>query len=190
MKIVIKVVIPVLVLVISSTPALADKPLNKTLCNHTAKPVLFEFYNHNDIAEQSGIAHIPFMKKMIRDCSCVEKKGSHTDLWNNLPVAEIKQVIYRDVGSVKGTSIKACVSASGKFKGYIDVNTTTCAEADKKVNYLPAPELTLAQGDLPVLDSRLTGVRTRCIRGKNKKCKIIRAKYDYEDGHVCYRSGK
>lgn len=176
-------------LVFVSTSVYADKPLNVTLCNKTDKPILFAFYNHNDFVKDIGIK-VPFSKKLIRDCSCVESKGSHTDLWNNLPIAEIKQVIYRDVGKVSGTSIKACISATGKFKGYIDVSTSTCAEAQSKTSYLPAPELTLAQGDLPVLDSRLTGVRTRCIRNKKtNKCEIIRAKYDYEDGHVCFGNG-
>jgi len=163
--------------------AMADTKVNATLCNHSEKPVNFELYNHNDMAAGA----VPLVKKAVRACACV-KKQTHTDLWGNFPPTNIIQLVYRDVGSVKGTEIKVCVDAKGKFKGYVEAGANSCVEASSEVKFLPAPELTKAQGDLKVLETRMMPVSTECIENKGVlgACSKYSAQYNYIDGSKCF----
>lgn len=167
--------------VLLSSTALADVPVHATLCNYTSTPVEFQLYNFNDMF--AGAA--PLVTKAVRPCACVEKE-THTDLWHNFPPANVIQLVYRDVGSVKGASIKACVDAKGKFKGYVDATAkaNVCATLDSKTTFLPAPELTRAQGDLKVLESRLLGEQKDCKKSGNA-CTEYSVKYDFIDGAKC-----
>ncbi len=166
-----------------SANAMADIGVNATLCNHSEKPVNFELYNHNDMAAGA----VPLVKKAVRACACVEKQ-THTDLWGNFPPANIIQLVYRDVGSVKGTEIKVCVDAKGKFKGYVEAGVNACVAASSEVKFLPAPELTRAQGDLKVLETRMMPATTECIEnnGAFGACSKYSANYSYVDGSKCF----
>ncbi len=162
--------------------AFADVPVNATLCNETAKPVEFWLFNHNDLT--SGA--IPLTTKAVRACSCVGLR-THTDLWHNFPIARINQLVYRDVESVSGSSIKVCLSVEGEFEGYINAKTTTCAEAKKETKYLPAPELTRAQGDLRTLQSHLHADTSECEhRDWTGGCAEYDVDYHYTDGKSCF----
>lgn len=159
----------------------ADVPVEATLCNHTEKPVEFRLYNNNDIAAGA----LPLVTKAVQPCSCV-KKQTHTDMWHNFPPANIRQLVYRDVGATKGTDVKVCVDAKGKFKGYIDGKVSSCVEASNEVKYLPAPELTGAQGDLEMLETRLMGEKTGCSEDWTKGCKDYQVRYEFIDGSQCH----
>lgn len=173
----------VLVLVtFCGSAAFADVPIQATLCNHSTRPVEFHLFNHNDIA--SGLAALSV--KSVRACACVSVR-THTDLWHNAPVARVNQLVYRDVQSVSGSSIKACVDVDGKFEGYIDASVKTCVEARKETKYLPAPELTHAQGDLPILQSHLYVQSFDCKDWDwTGGCSLYDAEYDYTDGAPCH----
>lgn len=160
----------------------ADIKVDATLCNYSTRPVNFELYNHNDL---TGGA-IPLVQKAVRACACV-KKETHTDLWNNFPPANIIQLVYRDVGSVKGAEIKVCVDAKGKFKGYVEANVKSCYKSTSEVNFLPAPELTRAQGDLKKLETRMMPADTSCTENKAAfgACSRHAATYNYVDGSKC-----
>jgi hypothetical protein len=162
-------------------PAFADVAVKGTLCNTSTKPVEFHFFHHNDIF--SGAA--PFFTKAVRACSCVPI-DTHTDLWHNMPIARINQLIYRDVDSVSGASIKVCVSAKGSFEGYIDAKVSTCAEARKETHYLAAPELTRAQGDLPILETALKAGSSSCTsKDWAGGCTKYSASWSFTDGAPC-----
>lgn len=171
-----------LVILILSTSVNADIKVDATLCNYSEKPVNFELYNHNDMAAGA----VPLVKKAVRACACV-KKETHTDLWGNFPPANIIQLVYRDVGSVKGEQIKVCVDAKGKFKGYVEAGANACYEASSEVTFLPAPELTRAQGDLKVLETRMMPESTSCSENKGAfgACSRYAATYNYVDGSKC-----
>lgn len=170
------------VVLLAGPAAVADVPVHATACNTTTKPVEFHFFNRNDLAQ--GLAALS--TKIVRECSCV-KLETHTDLWHNFPVARINQLVYRDVSSVSAANIKVCVDAKGKFEGYIDGKVSTCAEARKETNYLPAPELTRAQGDLVVLQSHLYADSSECQhKDWTGGCASYEAKYEYTDGAACY----
>ena len=125
------------------------------------------------------------MKKSVRACSCV-KKQTHTDLWHNQPPANILQLVYRDVGSVKGASIKVCIGAKGKFKGYVNVDVNACAESSTEVTFLPAPELTYSQGDLKKLETRMHPSSIKCnSKDFLKNCTKFTTRYEYIDGVKC-----
>jgi hypothetical protein len=164
-----------------SSLASADVTVNATLCNKTPKPVEFRLYNHNDMA--AGV--VPLVTKSVQACACVQKE-THTDLWHNFPPANIRQLVFRDVGATKGTDIKACVDVEGKFKGYIDAKVNTCAQITSETQFLPAPELTGAQGDLPMLESRLLGTQTDCTKNSAGACTSYKVKYEYIDGSQCH----
>jgi hypothetical protein len=167
---------------LAAPPAVADVPVKATACNKTTKPVEFHFFNRNDLTQ--GLAALSI--KTVRECSCVPLE-THTDLWHNFPVARINQLVYRDVSSVTSASIKVCVDAKGKFEGYIDGKVSTCAEARKETSYLPAPELTRAQGDLVVLQSHLYADSSECEdKDWTGGCVRYRVTYEYTDGAACY----
>ncbi|WP_395375165.1 hypothetical protein [Marinicella sp. W31] len=161
--------------------ASADIPVKATLCNHSTKPVNFELFNHNDAIAGA----VPLVKKAVRACSCVSKQ-THTDLWGNQPPANIIQLVFRDVGSVKGASIKVCVDGKGKFKGYVEAGVKSCFKASEEINFLPAPELTRAQGDLKVLETRMMP-DTKCSenKGLGGACSKYSSTYNYIDGSKC-----
>ena len=168
--------------VLWSSVAFADVPVKATLCNNVEQPVEFWLFNHNDIAQ--GLAALS--TKAVRACSCVDVQ-THTDLWHNFPIARVNQLVYRDVKSVSGTSIKVCVDVTGKFEGYIDAETNTCVEARKDTTYLPAPELTRAQGDLVILQSHLHPDSTECERTDwTGGCVEYDVDYTYTDGAPCH----
>ena len=162
--------------------AYADVSVNAHICNQSKKPVEFHFFNHNDIT--SGAAALS--TKAIQACSCADV-STHTDLWHNMPIVRVNQLVYRDVGSVSGTSIKVCLDAKGKFEGYVEAGVNTCAEAKKETTFLPAPELTRAQGDLKILQTHLYPDSTDC---KSKDwtggCVKYHADYVYTDGAACF----
>ncbi|MCX7544182.1 hypothetical protein [Marinicella gelatinilytica] len=171
-----------LCLTLLSGYALADVNINAQLCNQSKKPVEFHFFNHNDIAS-GGIA---LATKSVQACSCVNIT-THTDLWHNMPIARINQLVYRDVGSVSGTSIEVCLDAKGKFEGYIEGGVKTCAKAKKETSYLPAPELTRAQGDLKILESHLYAESTDCqSKDWTGGCVKYDANYNFTDGAACH----
>jgi len=166
----------------SAVPASADVEVDATLCNQTHKPVEFHLFNHNDIL--SGAAAL--QTKAVRACSCVSQQ-TNTDLWHNFPVVRINQLVYRDVSSVSGSKISVCVDAKGKFEGYADLSTKTCAEVRKETSFLPAPELTRAQGDLVILQSHLYASTTDCVSTDwTGGCSEYTATYTYTDGASCY----
>ncbi len=161
--------------------AIADVTVKATLCNKTDKPVEFHLFNHNDIL--SGAAALS--TKVVRPCACVAEQ-THTDLWHNFPIARINQLVYRDVGSTTGSTIKVCLDATGKFDGYIDGKVNTCATAKKETTYLPAPELTRAQGDLVILQSHLHAESTKCDHNDwTGGCTEYQVDYTYRDGAEC-----
>ena len=171
----------VFVLVFFAAAVSADIPVKATLCNHSTKPVNFELYNHNDVVAGA----VALVSKAVRACSCVSKQ-THTDLWGNQPPANIIQLVYRDVGSVKGASIKVCVDAKGKFKGYVEAGVKSCFNASEEINFLPAPELTRAQGDLKLLESRMMP-DTECSEnnGLGGACSKYTSTYNFVDGSKC-----
>ncbi|MFP3942193.1 MAG: hypothetical protein ACLF0P_18000 [Thermoanaerobaculia bacterium] len=172
----------VLAVLCSTAAFAADVDLNATLCNNTTKPVEFHLFNHNDLAQ--GLAALA--TKAVAPCSCVAMR-THTDFWHNMPIARINQLVFRDVESVSGGSIKVCVDANGEFEGYIDAKVQTCAEAKKETKYLPAPELTHAQGDLPVLQSHLYADSSECKNSDSAgACSRYEAAYNYTDGAACW----
>lgn len=177
-----KVSVTLVLTVLCSTVAFADATVDASLCNKATKPVEFHLFNHNDITAGA----VALTTKVVRPCACVDLQ-THTDLWHNFPVARINQLVFRDVKSVSGTNIEVCVSATGKFEGYIDATAKTCVDASKTTTYLPAPELTRAQGDLVILQSRLYPDSTSC---KQKDwtggCVRYEANYSYTDGAPCY----
>jgi hypothetical protein len=174
-----------LMLIFVCPPALADVTVKATLCNRSQKPVEFHLFNRNDLF--SGAAALS--TKMVHPCACVPQQ-THTDLWHNFPVVRINQLVYRDVASTSGTSIKVCVDATGKAEGYIDATVKTCAEAKRETKYLPAPELTRAQGDLVILQSHLYADSTDCEhKDWTGGCAEYKATYNYVDGAEC-RSGQ
>ncbi len=162
--------------------ALADVKVIANLCNESKKPVEFHLFNHNDIT--SGVAALS--TKALQACSC-QTVTTHTDLWHNKPIARINQLVYRDVGKVSGTSIKVCLDAKGKFKGYVEGGVKTCVEAQQETSFLPAPELTRAQGDLKILQTHLHPDSTAC---KSKDwtggCVKYTADYNFSDGASCF----
>ncbi len=168
--------------VVGSAVAVADVKVKAALCNKAPKPVEFHFFNHNDILG-GVVAHTT---KVVHPCACVTQ-DTHTDLWQNFPIARINQLVYRDVGSVSGANIKLCVDVgSGKAEGYIDAKANTCAEAKIKKTYSPVPELTRAQGDLVVLQNRLFPDSTKCERkDRVGNCIEYKAEYTYKDGAEC-----
>lgn len=176
-------VLAALVLALAAAPAaVADVPVKATACNKTTKPVEFHFFNRNDLAQ--GL--VALSTKIVRECSCVDLE-THTDLWHNFPVARINQLVHRDVSSVSGANIKVCVDATGKFEGYIDGKVSTCVEARRETKYLPAPELTRAQGDLVILQSHLYADSTSCEhRDWTGGCARYKVRYEYTDGAGCY----
>lgn len=183
MKIPSTLVLTALALALVAAPAaVADVQVKATACNKTTKPVEFHFFNRNDLAQ--GLAALS--TKIVRECSCVALE-THTDLWHNFPVARINQLVYREVESVSSVNIKVCVDAKGKFEGYIDGKVSTCAEARRETTYLPAPELTRAQGDLVILQSHLYADSSEC---ENKDwtggCASYKLVYNYTDGAACY----
>jgi hypothetical protein len=95
--------------------------------------------------------------------------------------------VYRDIQSVSGTSIKVCLDVKGEFEGYIDAGVNTCVEAKKNTTYLPAPELTRAQGDLVILQSHLHAESTECEQiDWTGGCVEYEADYSYSDGAPCH----
>lgn len=165
-------------------------PINKgtveaTLCNTSTKPVEFRFYNHGDDIKAKFL-----FKRSVRACSCVEQE-TKTNSRRLLPKTDILQQVYRDVQSTSGESIKVCVSAKGTFEGYIDAKATTCVEAKKTRNYLPAPELTYAQGDVKKIATDMHPDAYHCVKNKpNGKCADFAASYTYTDGVVCRGNGR
>jgi len=175
-------VLALLLAILCAPAAFADVPIRATLCNHSTGPVEFHLFNHNDML--SGAAALSI--KTVRACACVSVRTT-TDLWHNAPVARINQLVYRDVQSVSGSSIKVCVDVKGEFEGYVDASVKTCAEARKDTKYLPAPELTHAQGDLPILQSHLYVDSLECKDWDwTGGCSQYDAEYDYADGAPCY----
>lgn len=168
--------------VLGTSAAFADVPVTATLCNQSERPVEFWLFNHNDLSQ--GLAALS--TKAVRACSCVDIQ-THTDLWHNFPIARINQLVYRDVSSVSGSSIKVCVDVKGSFEGYIDAKNSTCVEARKETNYLPAPELTRAQGDLVILDSSLHADNSECRnRDWTGGCTHYDVDFHYTDGQPCH----
>jgi|GEM_PF-3197291 len=169
-------------MLLGPSAAFADVDITATLCNNTERPVEFWLFNHNDIAQ--GLAALS--TKAVRACSCVDIK-SHTDLWHNFPIARINQLVYRDVASVSGSNIKVCVDVKGSFEGYVDVENSNCIEARRETKYLPAPELTRAQGDLRILDSSLHADNSECKRKDwTGGCVYYDVDYYYTDGQPCH----
>lgn len=167
---------------LTAVPAAADVTVNATLCNQTQKPVEFHLFNHNDLA--NGLAALS--TKMVQPCACVGAQ-THTDLWHNMPIARINQLVFRDVGRVSGTSIKVCVDAKGKFEGYVEAGVKTCVEARQETSFLPAPELTRAQGDLMILQSHLYASSTDCVATDwTGGCTKYTATFNYTDGAACF----
>ncbi len=133
-----------------------------------------------------GQSHSPLMAQPSSGHYTSVKKVTHTDLWHNQPPANILQLVYRDVGAVKGTEIKVCVDAKGKFKGYVEAGANACAKATSEVNFLPAPELTYAQGDLKVLESRMLPNEVECnSKDLLNNCTKFTTTYSYTDGKQC-----
>lgn len=164
---------------LAAAPAAAvDAIVYATLCNQTQKPVEFHLFNHNDMA--SGA--LALSTKMVQPCACVAMQ-THTDFWHNMPIIRINQVVYRDVGKVSGSSIKVCVDAKGKFEGYVEAGVKTCVEAREETSFLPAPELTRAQGDLAILQSHLFASSADCV---DNGCTEYTATYTYSDGISCF----
>lgn len=160
----------------------ADVPVKAHLCNQSLKPVEFHLFNHNDITSGAGA----LTTKALQACSCAYIT-TNTDLWHNMPIARINQLVYRDVGSVSGTSIKVCVDAKGKFEGYVEGGVKTCVEAKKETSFLPAPELTRAQGDLKILQSHLHANSTDCTsKDWTNGCSYYSADYTFSDGVNCF----
>lgn len=169
-------------LLTAAPAAAADVTVDATLCNQTQKPVEFHLFNHNDLA--NGLA--PLSTKMVQPCACVAMQ-THTDFWHNMPIVRINQLVYRDVGKVSGTSIKVCVDAKGKFEGYVEAGVKTCVEARQETSFLPAPELTRAQGDLVVLQSHLFASSSDCVATDwIGACTQYTATYTYTDGASCF----
>jgi hypothetical protein len=168
-------------LCLAPAAARADVAVDAELCNRSLGPVEFRLYNHNDLFAGA----VPLVTKSVRACTCVDKQ-THTDLWHNPPPANIEQLAYRDVGAIKGSNISVCVSADGRFRGYVDTTVGACASQTTEVTFLPAPELTRAQGDVKVLETGLLPASTSC---KSKDwtggCNRYEMKYSYDDGSAC-----
>ena len=187
---------PILVLLItfcaiSAPTLLADEPVAGTFCNNSHGPVQFNFFEHGQNANKRFVEgkRTGFNTLAVRACMCVTQQ-THTNGWNNMPIMQVKQLVYRDVGATKSRSISVCANIStGEFEGYVDAGVTTCAEASRTTNYMPAPELDTAKGDLKVLAASIPDETHSCVT-KNKlgHCKSWSARWSYSDRTDCHRS--
>lgn len=175
--------------------ARADVPLEARICNLTQQPVLFEFFHHND-----AVTAAPFMEAEVHPCGCKNKR-LNTDLWRNFPRATIRQLTFREVSSENGYRVAACVKRSGEFSGYIKMvkasvksEDQVCAEAARSEFFQSAPEITRAQGDLPILETRMDYSDWSCLESKkdlfgNSTCIKYSGTYNYDNGTGCFGNG-
>jgi hypothetical protein len=179
-------------LLLAVPAAWADVPLEATICNKTQQPVLFEFFHHND-----AFTAVPFATAEVHPCACKNKR-MNTDMWKNFPRATVRQLAFREVSAENNYRVAACIKRSGEFSGYIKMVKGTaksedevCAEAERSEYFHSAPEITRAQGDLPILETRMDYAGWSCLSSTkdlfgNTTCTKYSGTYDYDNGTHCY----
>ena len=174
---------------------LADVWINGTICNSTTEPVLIEFFNHNDILNST-----PFTETEVHPCSCKPKR-LRTDLSNNMPLAKVHQLTFREVSGEGGYRFVTCVNHKGELSGYYKLlkgsgktEREACLELEGSTSYHSAPEITHAQGDLKILETRMAPTADKCAlhkkdifgnRSSSNGCERFTATYDYDNGTNC-----
>lgn len=130
--------------------------------NASERPIAFALYNANDSGSRSYKSG--FNKAFIDACSKIRQDTSKGGILQGYrwPVGRAFQTKYADVGNVKGSSLKACVDASGKATGRVynatvegSVGANACWEQSSTTTTYPAPEIVRAEGSMQVLQGRI-----------------------------------